>query len=71
MPKSKRLITYYSGMMEPLCQYVINLELVVTPYDPKGNNLARMLYTHYKGGSPLLKQPDAKVDSQMKPYNLH
>ena len=62
MPKTKRLVTHYGAMLEPLCQYVMKLDVVVTPYDKKGNGIARHVYTHYKGGSASLKQIDSKVD---------
>lgn len=61
MPKTKRLTTYFGSMLEPLCQYVKNLDVVVTPYDPVGNKIAKHVYTYYKGGSPMLKQLDSRV----------
>ena len=50
--------------MEPLQQYVMNLEVIVTPFDPKGNQVAKFVYTYYSGGNPNLKQPDAQVSSK-------
>ena len=68
MPNFKRLTTYYSGLLEPLCQYVTHCELIVTPFDKKGNALARVLYTHFEGGAPELKQPDIKVNIYLSKY---
>ena len=62
MPKTKRLVTYYGAILEPLCQYVMKVDVVVTPFDKKGNGIGRHMYTFYKGGSSVLKQLDSKVN---------
>ena len=70
MPKTKRLQTFYGSILDPLCKYVLKLEVVVTPYDSVGNNLARHVYTHYKGGSPSLKIMESKVITEFILYLL-
>ena len=62
MPKTKRLTTYLGATLNPIYRFMTECELVVSPYDPKGNKLAKFLYTHMAYGDKRLKLPEFKLN---------
>ena len=61
MPKTKRLTTFMGSTLNPICRFIKNCKIVVSPWDPKGNKLAKCLYTHLANGDPRLKLPEFKL----------
>ena len=61
MPKIKRLVTFYGQTLNPIYRFMKSATLKVSPFDEKGNKLAKALYTHLKGGDPRLKMPEFKL----------
>jgi len=67
MPKTKRLITMYGGTLDPIYRFMTQAVINVSPYDSKGNRLAREFYTNMAGGDSRLKLPEFKLEVKMNP----
>lgn len=65
MPKTKRLTTLLGSTLNPICRFMTKATLIVSPFDPKGNKVARCLYTHLSGGDSRLKLPEFKLEVKM------
>ena len=61
------MITYLGQTLNPMYRFMKQATFRLSPFDVRGNKVARQLYVNFAGGDPKLKMAEFKVATEVVP----